>query len=1043
MPQFFIDRPIFAWVIALLIMLAGVLAIATLPVEQYPRIAPPGVTISAFYPGASAQTVEATVTQIIEEKMKGLDHLRYMSSTSDAQGNAQITLTFNTEADPDIAQVQVQNKLQTAMPLLPAQVQQQGVQVSKSSHNFLMVAALVSEDGKYSAAELSNYIATNLENEISRVSGVGEVMVFGTQHAMRIWLNPDKLVSFGLSVADVANAVRVQNVDVSAGQIGGLPSVDGQMINATILAQSRMQKPEEFENILLRVQQDGAQVRLGDVARVEIGSEDYSTTARYNGNPASGLAVRLASGANALSTADAVRERMAELEQYLPEGVSIVYPYDTTPFVRISIQEVVKTLAEAFVLVFLVMFLFLQNLRATFIPTIAVPVVLLGTFAVLALAGFSINTLTMFAIVMAIGLLVDDAIVVIENVERIMAEEGLSPKEAARKSMRQITGALVAISLVLSIVFIPMAFFSGSTGAIYRQFSLTLVAAIMLSAFVALSLTPALCATMLKPVDPAHKEADRGFFGWFNRFFNRSRSGYVKGVAAVTRRPLRMVFVFALMVGLLGWMFMRLPTSFLPDEDQGILMVQISTPADATQQRTLEAIKAVETYFQTQEKENIDGILTVAGFSFAGRGQNMAFGFISLKDWNQRKRPDQGAHAIANRAMMQLSILKDAQVYALVPPAIVELGMASGFDVQLVDRAGLGHDALLQARNMMLGMAMQNPAIAMVRPNGLEDKPQFKIEVDREKASALGLSLADINQTLSVACGSSYVNDYIENGRVKKVFVQADAPYRMMPEDLQRWYVRNDKGEMVPFSSFATTHWTYGSPQLERYNGQSSRNIMGVPAPGVSSGAVMAIMEQLGKNLPHGIGLEWTGMSYEERLAGAQAPMLYALSIFVVFLCLAALYESWSIPVAVLFVVPIGALGAVLAVMMRDLPNDIYFKVGLLTTIGLASRNAILIVEFAKTLHEEGHSLMKATLMAAKQRFRPILMTSFAFILGVMPLALADGAGSGAQNAIGTGVMGGMLSATLLAIFFIPVFFILVLRLVKWQPQRSQQPSVE
>ncbi|MGE5516859.1 MAG: efflux RND transporter permease subunit [Bacteroidota bacterium] len=1038
MSRFFIDRPVFAWVIAIVIMLAGGLSIMGLPIEQYPRIAPPSVQITASYPGASAQTLENSVTQVIEQKMNGIDHLRYMASTSDSAGNVSITLTFEPEANPDIAQVQVQNKLALATPLLPQEVQQQGVRVAKATKNFLMVVGLVSKDGRMSGGDLSDFLVSRIQDEISRLPGVGEVTVFGAQHAMRIWLNPDKMISYKLAVTDITNAIKAQNAEVSAGQIGGAPAVPGQQINATIIAQSRLESPEQFGNILLKVNTDGSQVRLKDVARIEIGAESYETAARYNGTPAAALAVKLATGANALDTADAVRKRFDELKPFFPEGVEAVFPYDTTPFVRISIEEVVKTLVEAIVLVFLVMYLFLQNFRATLIPTIAVPVVLLGTFGILAACGFTINTLTMFAMVLAIGLLVDDAIVVVENVERVMSDEGLPPREATRKSMGQITGALIGIALVLSAVFVPMAFFSGSTGAIYRQFSLTLVSAMALSVVVALVLTPALCATILKQVERGHAWETKGFFGWFNRAFDRGRASYGKSVRGVLNRSGRFMVIYAVILVGLGVLFVRLPTAFLPDEDQGIMFVQVSTPASATQERTVEALKKAEGYFLGAEKDNVASIFTVAGFNFSGRGQNSGLAFVKLKDWSLRARADQKAGAIARRAMGALSTVKDAMIFAFTPPAVTELGNATGFDLQLQDRGGLGHAALMQARNQLLGMAMQNPALMGVRPNGLEDTPQFRVNVDREKASALGLSLADINTTLSASWGSAYVNDFMDNGRVKKVYLQADAPFRMQPEDLNRWEVRNSAGQTVPFSTIMSTRWSYGSPQLERYNGSSSREIMGAPVPGHSSGEAMAIMESLASKLPPGIGMSWTGLSYEERMAGSQAPALYAISILVVFLCLAALYESWSIPFAVMLVVPLGVLGAVAAVTLRGLSNDVYFQVGLLTTIGLAAKNAILIVEFAKEMYErEGLSLVEAAIEASQQRLRPILMTSLAFVLGVLPLAIANGAGSGAQNAIGIGVMGGMISATVLAIFFVPLFFVVVLH---WFA-RAKQPQ--
>ena len=1036
MSRFFIDRPVFAWVIAIVIMLAGGLSILGLPIEQYPRIAPPTVQISTSYPGASAQTVENTVTQVIEQKMNGLDNLRYMSSTSDSTGYVAITLTFDPQANPDIAQVQVQNKLQLAMPLLPQEVQSQGVKVAKATKNFLMVVGLVSPDGRLSGGELSDYLVSRIQDDISRLPGVGEVTVFGAQHAMRIWLNPDRMISYKLAVTDITAALKAQNAEISAGQIGGAPAMPGQQINASITAQSRLESPEQFGNILVRVNADGSQVRLKDVARIEIGAESYENVARYNGNPASGLAIKLATGANALDTAERVRARFDELKPYFPAGVEAVFPYDTTPFVKISIEEVVKTLVEAIVLVFLVMYLFLQNFRATLIPTIAVPVVLLGTFGVLSACGFTINTLTMFAMVLAIGLLVDDAIVVVENVERVMSEEGLPPREATRKSMDQITGALIGIALVLSAVFVPMAFFGGSTGAIYRQFSLTLVSAMALSVLVALVLTPALCATILKPVERGHGWETKGFFGWFNRVFERSRRTYRWSLRGILKRGGRMLAVYALLLGGLGYLFVHLPSSFLPDEDQGILFAQISTPAGATQERTIEVLKKVEAHFLGVEKDNVTSLFTVAGFSFSGRGQNSGIAFVRLKDWSERTRAEQSAKAVAYRAMGMLSVVKEAFIFAFTPPAVMELGNATGFDMQLQDRGNLGHAALMAARNQLLGMAAQNPALVGVRPNGLEDTPQFQVSLDREKASALGLSLSDVNTTLSAAWGSTYVNDFMDQGRIKKVYLQSDAPYRMLPEDLFRWEVRNNLGQMVPFSTIMTSHWGYGSPQLERYNGAPSREIMGAAAPGRSSGEAMDIMEQIAGKLPPGISLSWTGLSYEERLAGSQAPALYAISILVVFLCLAALYESWSIPFSVMLVVPLGVLGAVVAVYLRGLPNDVYFQVGLLTTIGLSAKNAILIVEFAKDLHERGRSITGAVIEAAHQRLRPILMTSLAFVLGVMPLAIAHGAGSGAQNAIGIGVMGGMISATVLAIFFVPVFFAVVMRHLARPPKR-------
>jgi multidrug efflux pump len=1031
MSSFFINRPVFAWVIAIVIMLAGLAAIRSLPVAQYPAIAPPAVSITATYPGASAKTLENGVTQVIEQQMKGIDNLRYMTSTSDSSGQATITLTFDAGTNPDIAQVQVQNKLQLATPLLPEEVQRQGLTVAKSTMNFLTVMGFVSEDGSMSQTDLSDYVAANIVDPISRVDGVGDTTLFGSQYAMRVWLNPQKLLDYNLVPADVTAAITAQNADISAGQLGALPSAANQRINFTVSLQERLQTPEQFGAIQLKVNQDGSAVYLRDVARMELGSEDYSVTARFNGKPATALAIKLATGANALDTVTAVNSMMDRMSKSFPPGLKVVSPYDTTPFVRVSIHEVVKTLVEAIGLVFLVMFLFLQNFRATIIPTIAVPVVLLGTFAVLAAFGFSINTLTMFGLVLAIGLLVDDAIVVVENVERLMSEEGLSPKEAARKSMQQISGALVGIALVLSAVFVPMAFFGGSTGVIYRQFSITIVSAMILSVLVAMILTPTLCASMLKPVQKGHVVKHRGFFGWFNRKFDDGSARYQGLVARAVRRGGRVLMVYAGIVLVMGFLLWRLPTAFLPDEDQGILFVQVQLPVGSPKESTRAVLRQVENHFLKDEKDSVASILTVAGFSFAGNGQNMGIGFVRLKDWDERTRADQRVPAIVGRAMGLFAGIRAGMVFAFPPPAVVELGNATGFDFELQDQAGVGHDKLMAARNQLLGMAGQNPNLVRVRPNGLEDTPQFQIDVDKAKAGAFGLSVAEINDLLSSAWGGSYINNFLDKGRVKKVYMQADAPYRMMPEDLNRWYARNTSGDMVPLSAFAKAHWSFGAQRLERYNGQPSLEILGEPAPGKSSGAAMAEMEAMVSKLPAGVGYSWTGLSYQERMAGSQTSMLYGVSIIIVFLCLAALYESWTIPFSVILVVPLGVAGAVAAATMRGLANDVYFQVGLLATIGLSAKNAILIVEFAKALHAQGKDLTEAVLEAARLRLRPILMTSMAFLLGVLPLAVSRGAGSGSQNDIGTGIMGGTFAATALGIVFVPVFFVMVTRLFK------------
>lgn len=1029
MARFFIDRPVFAWVIAIIIMLAGGISILNLPISQYPSIAPPTIGITAQYPGASAQTVQDTVTQVIEQNMNGLDYLLYMSSTSDSSGQAQITLTFSADANPDIAQVQVQNKLQLATPLLPQEVQRQGISVAKRGANFLKVYAFVSEDGSMDNADIADYVATNLKDAISRISGVGEVSLFGSQYGMRIWLDPHKLQSYKLMPSDVINAINAQNAQVSAGQLGGTPSVPGQQMNLAISVQERLQTPEQFGNVILRTNPDGSLIRVKDVARVELGSESYSTLSRYNGKPATGIAVKLATGANALETASNIDDYLKGAEAFFPQGLKAVYPFDTTPVVKISIHEVVKTLGEAVLLVFLVMYLFLQNFRATLIPTIAVPVVLLGTFGVLSAFGYSINTLTMFAVVLAIGLLVDDAIVVVENVERVMSEDKLSPKEAARKSMDQITGALVGIAMVLSAVFIPMAFFGGSVGVIYRQFSVTIVSAMVLSVVVAIVLTPALCATMLKPIGGDHVHSQHGFFGWFNRSFDRATTAYRGAVGRIIKVGGRMMVIYLAMLVCAGWILWRMPTSFLPNEDQGILTVEIQLGPGSTETETLKIVEQVERHFLENEKENVHGMMLTLGRASGGKGQSTARGNIRLRDWSERKDPERRAQAIIDRANQAFSSIINARVFVSAPPAIRSLGNATGFDFELQDQAGLGHEALIAARDQLMELARRSPLLRNVRTFGQDDSPQLEVDIDQEKAGAFGLPLDAINTDLSAAWGGKYVNDFVDRSRVKKVYVQADAPFRMKPEDFNRWYFRNDKGEMVPFTSIGEARWTYGPMQLERYNGVSAVRIQGRAAAGMSSGTAMLEMERLMGELPEGIGYQWTGMSFQERLSGSQAPFLYALSILVVFLCLAALYESWSIPLSVILVVPLGVLGALVATSARGLSNDVYFQIGLLATIGLAAKNAILIVEFARELFQQGASLADAAMEAARLRLRPILMTSLAFLIGVLPLAISTGAGSGSQNAIGTGVMGGTFAATALGIFFVPVFFVLVFRL--------------
>ncbi|CAG9191143.1 multidrug efflux pump RND permease AcrB [Paraburkholderia sabiae] len=1028
MAKFFIDRPIFAWVIAIILMLAGIASIFNLPIAQYPTIAPPAVQISATYPGASAKTVENTVTQVIEQQMSGLDHLLYMSSSSDDSGNATITLTFAAGTNPDIAQVQVQNKLQLATPLLPESVQQQGTKVTKSSSSFLLVMAFVSTDGSMDRYDLANYVASHVEDPVSRVNGVGTVQLFGSQFAMRVWLDANKLNQYSLTPVDVETALSNQNVQVAAGSLGGTPAVPGQVLQATITQATLLQTPEQFGNVLLKVNQDGSQVRVKDVAHIDLGGENYNFDTKYNGQPTAGFGIQLATGANALETAKLVRAKIDQLSKNFPHGLVVKYPYDTTPFVKMSIEEVVKTLLEGIVLVFLVMYLFLQNLRATLIPTIAVPVVLLGTFAIMSAAGFSINTLSMFGLVLAIGLLVDDAIVVVENVERVMSEEGLSPREATRKAMGQITGALVGVALVLSAVFVPVAFSGGSVGAIYRQFSLTIVAAMVLSVLVALVLTPALCATILKPIPKGHHSAKTGFFGWFNRTFDNGRDRYHSGVQHVIRRSGRWLVLYLVVIVAVGFLFMRLPKSFLPDEDQGTMFVLVQTPPGSTQETTARTLKNVTDYLLNDEKDIVESVFTVNGFSFAGRGQNAGIAFVRMKDYSVRQHANQKVQALVGRVFGHYASYKDATVIAVNPPSIPELGTASGFDFELTDNAALGHEALMAARNQLLGMAAKDPSLALVRPNGLSDTPQFKVDIDREKAQALGVTVSDIDQTFSIAWASAYVNNFLDtDGRIKKVYLQGDSQFRMNPEDMSKWYVRGSSGTMMPLTSVASGHWIYGSPKLERYNGISSLEIQGQAAQGKSTGQAMSAMEALAAKLPQGIGYEWTGLSFQERQSGSQAPILYGISILVVFLCLAALYESWSIPFAVILVVPLGVIGALLAVTMRGLENDVFFQVGLLTTVGLSAKNAILIVEFARELQiNEGMTAVQAALEAARLRLRPILMTSLAFVLGVLPLAISNGAGSSSQHAIGTGVIGGMLTATFLAVFMIPMFYVVI-----------------
>jgi HAE1 family hydrophobic/amphiphilic exporter-1 len=1036
--KFFLDRPVFAWVIAIIMMTAGGLAIYKMAISQYPPIAPPSIAIDAYFPGASAETVENTVTQIIEQKMTGLDNMLYLTGTSSSSGSARLEMTFAPGTDPDIAWSKVQNKLQLAMASLPTVVQRSGVKVSKSTRNYLIVVGLVSEDGSMNGDDLRDYAQSTLEKILSRVPGVGEVENYGTQYAMRVWVDPDKLNSYNLTMEDVITALSAYNVEVSAGQLGGTPAVKDQRLNAAIIVQHLLQTPEEFAAIPIRINSDGSVVRIKDIGRTELGTQRYDIVGTHNGLPSAAMAIRQSAGANALETANAVKKTMEEMSRYFPPGMKVIYPYDTTPFTKVAIAEVVETLFEAVLLVFLIMYLFMGNIRATLIPTIAVPVVLLGTFAVLNFFGFSINMLTMFAMVLAIGLLVDDAIVVVENVERIMAEEGLSPREATAKSMDEITSALIGIGLVLSAVFGPMAFFEGSTGVLYRQFSVTIIASMLLSVVVALILTPVLCASFLKPVPKGHAPSEnvifflRPFFRWFDRGFFRVRDLYVGLVGRSFSKATRYLIFYLLIVALVGYLFQRMPTSYIPDEDQGILLIQaMLPPGSSVLEQTEQVMDKVRQYFAEQEKEDVESFMSVSGVSFGGQGQNMALGFVKLKDWHLRQRPDLKVKAIASRAMKAFSQIKEAMVFAFPPPPVVELGMASGFEFELQDRGGVGHDKLMAARNQLLGMARGDPRLTRVRPNGMEDVPEYHVDVDWNKAGALGVPITSIHTTISAAFGSSYVNDFIQGGRVKQVDIQADAPYRMQPQDLNKLYVRNNAGKMVPFSSFATGRWTIGSPKLERYNAFPAINIWGEAAPGRSTGEAMAAMEAFAAKMPQGIGFDWTGLSYQERMATAQGPILYVFSIFVIFLCVAALYESWTIPFVNMLMLPLGVLGAILATTLRGMPNDVYFQIGFLTTLGLSTKNAILIIQFIKERMAHGESLLAATLGAVKTRFRPVIMTSLAFFFGVLPLALAAGAGAGAMNAIGTAVCGGMLSATFIDLIFIPLFFVLVSRVFK------------
>ncbi|EGE25110.1 efflux RND transporter permease subunit [Moraxella catarrhalis] len=1038
MSRFFIHRPIFAWVIAILIMLVGILAINNLPIEQYPKIAPPQVKVRAVYPGADAETVENSVTQIIEQQMKGIDGLMYMSSNSSAAGSASVTLTFENGTDPDTAQVQVQNKLQSAMSSLPETVQRTGLNVEKSASDFLMVTAFVSEDGSMDQSDIADYVATSIVDPISRVEGVGGTNVFGSSYAMRIWLDPAKLRAYNLIPSDVSSAIRSQNVQVSAGQLGTLPTnTDRVVINATVSVQSYLQTPEQFEDILLKTDTAGAQVRIKDVARVELGSENYQFRAQYNGQAASGLAIMLAPGANALEVREAVGVRLDELSQNFPTGLKMVVPYDTTPFVRLSITQVVYTLLEAVVLVFLVMFLFLQNWRATIIPTLAVPVVILGTFAVLSVFGYSINILTMFAMVLAIGLLVDDAIIVVENVERILEENpSIQVMDATIQSMREISKVVIGIALILSVVFVPMIFFGGSSGVIYRQFAVTLMTSMALSAFIALVFTPALCVTILKR--QAHKDINiqTGFFGWFNRFFYQTSRRYENFIGKTYASKLAYLAVYTGIVAVMALIFMRLPSSFVPEEDQGAVMTLVQLPAGSTLDKTNAVMDKLANYYHDKETDNIESVFTISGFGFMGSGQNSGMAFIKLKDWDERAGSENTAQSIARRAMVMNMMIPEASlIFPIAPPPIQGFGNTSGFDLQLKDVGGVGHEALLDARNQLMGMAMQNPAIASIRPGGQEDAPKLKVDINQAQAAAYGVPLTAINDTIAQAWGGSYVNDFIDRGRIKKVYIQGEPDSRVVPEDINRWYVRNQSGEMVSFGAFSGSQWEYGSPSLARYNGVSSMVLTGSAALGVSTGDAMEAMAQMASQLPAGIDFEWTGLSLEQQKSGGQAPILYALSILVVFLCLAALYESWSVPFAVILVIPLGVIGSLLLTKIHGLANDVYLQVALLTVIGLSAKNAILIIEFAKEIQESGQALKASIMMAARMRLRPIIMTSLAFGVGVVPLYIATGAGSGSQNAVGTGVLGGVLTSTFLGIFFIPMFYVWVRTLFPYKPK--------